>query len=250
MSTRTTQSNQAPTQTGTGKKRKRNRNRNRNRGGGASPYGPKANKSPFSFTEAVAGAIHGGASSKAKFWIWVTIAAILLFLNAKFYVWLLSTKFAVSIIAATVFGILISVVTTVFEAGPGIRKKSSRSALEKMFLAAAKPSQLPTITQRQTKDPNAIYDNYAGTEKRNDDDDDSVRWILIAFESIVGIIFLGTVGTGIQALGAIVMFVLSIFGAEHSIVKAVRVHESVLPPAVAAQLKKVWRNADRPLDLK
>lgn len=238
---------QPPASSGKRRKRKRGKSAN-NSQGNWDKFSAKGGK--FSPTQMVANAIYGGASHKTKFWFGVAIALFFGYKNAQFYYELLQTPFGVGVFMALLGGIFIMLLTTYIEVAPVIRVKSTRSALESLFLAASKPSKLPTIAHSQSRDPGELYDDYALTEKRNRESDATWRWMVIGIESLFGLIFITSVGTGIQAVGSILMFVMSIFGCEHGLVMAIRAHEMVLPPAVGNQFRKLIRNNDRALDLK
>jgi hypothetical protein len=193
--------------------------------------------------------IYGASSHKGAFWLGVGFAAFFGFQNCRFYFDLLQRPFGVIGIGALIGGIGITLATTYFEVAPVIRRKSARSAFESIFRIAAKPQQLPHITKEQYHNPQEAYDNYRLTEKRYEDGATTMRWIVIAVEIFLGLVFLGSIGTGMKALGSLVLFVMSIFGTEHGLVMAIRAYDMVLPPAIRQQMDKLLRNGNQPLKL-
>jgi hypothetical protein len=193
--------------------------------------------------------IYGASSHRGAFWLGVGFAAFFGYQNVRFYFQILQNPFGVIGLGALIGSIGITLATTYFEVAPVIRRKSARSAFESIFRIAAKPSTLPTISNKQHHAPQEEYDRYRYAEKRYEDGANIMRWICIAIEIFLGLVFLGSVGTGMKALGALLLFILSIFGTEHGLVMAIRAYDMVLPPAIRQQMDKLLKNSNQPLKL-
>lgn len=187
--------------------------------------------------EWVTDALHSASSHRTQVWIGLGIAAVFGISNALFYSGLLSS-FALALPIAALGGLAISGITTYFEVGPVVRKKSGRSALEQIWRMGARVSRLPNISKNAHHNPQELRDNYRKTEKRYEEGANRMRWICIGIEVLLGLTFLGAVGTGMPALWKLVWFVSSIFGTEHGIVMAIRAGEMELPSAARAQLDR------------
>jgi hypothetical protein len=193
--------------------------------------------------------IYGASSHRGAFWLGVGFAAFFGYQNVRFYFQILQSPFGVIGLGALIGSIGITLATTYFEVAPVIRRKSARSAFESIFRIAAKPSTLPTISNKQHHAPQEEYDRYRMAEKHYEDGANIMRWICIAIEIFLGLVFLGSVGTGMKALGALLLFILSIFGTEHGLVMAIRAYDMVLPPAIRQQMDKLLKNSNQPLKL-
>lgn len=232
---------------------KRNRNKQRQQQQQAQQQGltnlapsKQPTKGPM---EVVGELIYGASSHKGAFWLGVSFAGFFGYQNARFYFGLLQSPFGVMGLGALIGGIAITIATTYFEVAPVIRRKSARSAFEALFRIAAKPQQRPVITDTQYDNPQELYDRHRMAEKRYEQGSNRNRWIVIAVEIFLGLVFMGAVGTGLKALGQLVLFVASIFGTEHGLVMAIRAYDMALPPAIRQQMDKLLNNSDQPLKL-
>jgi hypothetical protein len=126
--------------------------------------------------------------------------------------------------------------TTYVEVAPVVRKKSARTALETIYRMAWRPQNLPKVSSQVYKDPEALKDRYRSTELEYEKGQNRNRWVVIALELFVGFLFMGNLGTGIKALGKLILFILSVFGLEHTVVMVIRAYELELPPEARKQL--------------
>jgi hypothetical protein len=200
-----------------------------------------------SAVEWITGALYSASSHRTQVWIGLGIAGIFGVSNALFYSGLLSS-FSLALPIALIGGIAISAITTYFEVGPVVRKKSGRSALEQIWRMGSRVSKLPTVSRQAHHNPEELRDNYRKTEKRYEEGANRMRWLCIGVEVMLGLTFLGSVGTGTAALWKLLWFVASIFGTEHGVVMAIRAGEMEIPAAARAQLDQEM-NRNKRLEL-
>ena len=200
-----------------------------------------------SAVEWVTNALYSASSHRTQVWIGLGIAGVFGVSNALFYTGLLSS-FALALPIAVVGGLAISAITTYFEVGPVVRKKSGRSALEQLWRMGSRVSKLPNVSRNAHHNPEELRDNYRKTEKRYEEGANRMRWLGIGIEVLLGLTFLGSVGTGMAALWKLVWFIASIFGTEHGVVMAIRAGEMEIPAAARAQLDQEM-NRNQRLDL-
>ena len=200
-----------------------------------------------SAVECITDSLYSASSHRTQVWIGLGIAGVFGISNALFYSGLLGS-FALALPIALIGGFAISGITTYFEVGPIVRKKSGRSALETLWRMGSRVSKLPTISRNAHHDPQELRDNYRKTEKRYEEGANRMRWMCIGIEVMLGLTFLGSVGTGMAALWKLIWFVASIFGTEHGVVMAIRAGEMEIPAAARAQLDQEM-NRNQKLEL-
>lgn len=188
-----------------------------------------------SAVELITDTLYSASSHRTQVWIGLGIAGVFGISNTLFYTGLLGS-FALALPIAVLGGIAISSITTYFEVGPVVRKKSGRSALEQLWRMGSRVSRLPNVSRNAHHNPQELRDNYRKTEKRYEEGANRMRWLCIGIEVLLALTFLGAVGTGMAALWKLVWFIASIFGTEHGIVMAIRAGEMEIPAAARVQL--------------
>jgi hypothetical protein len=213
---------------------RRRRNRRKNKLSGLQSIAPSTAKR--SAVEVGTQMIQKFSSPSTQFWLGVAIAGVFGLSNAYFYTGILAGSFSLIFPIAVFGGLAITFVTTYFEVGPVLRKRSAVSALSQLFKAASMPSKLPTVSNRAHHNPRELTDNYRMARKRYESNAMTMRWMAIGIEVLLGILFLGSVGVGMNALLKLVWFVASIFGTEHGLVMSITAGEMELPSVVQKQL--------------
>jgi hypothetical protein len=190
--------------------------------------------------------IHWFSGPELQFWGGLGLAGYCIFKNWSFYHGVAYDAFEWPWIQAFVGGGVISLTTTHFELRPIIKKRSSLTALDRVFRIAARPTNLPRIQRGQHHNLNEPIDTYARVEEENDKFDSRMRWACILFEILVGIAFAASLAAGWKGLMQLADFVFSIFGAEWGLAQALRSYDLVLPPAIRAQMDRLLNN-NKPL---
>lgn len=211
---------------------------------GLGDLSPK-NKSK-SAVHVVGRAIHWFSGPELQFWGGLTLAGYCLCKNWAFYHGVAYDALEWPWIQAFVGGAVISLTTTHFELRPIIKKRSSLTALDRVFRIAARPKALPRIDKRQHHNPDEPVSTFSRVEEENDKFDGRMRWSCILFEILVGIAFAAALAAGWKAVMQLADFVFSIFGAEWGLAQALRSYDLVLPPAIRAQMDRLLNN-DKPL---
>jgi hypothetical protein len=223
--------------------RRRNQNRkqnaNNNQAQGLQELAP-SRKPKKSVMDIVGSFIQGASSHKGQFWLASTLSVGLYLTNSYFYAELFN-RFGAGALTAITGGLFTAAATTYVEVAPVVRTKSARTALETIYRMAWRPQNLPKVSNQVYKYPEALRDRYRSTELEYEKGQNRNRWVVIAGELFVGFLFLGNLGTGIQALGKLILFVLSVFGLEHTVVMVLRAYELELPPEARAQLNKALK---------
>ena len=188
-------------------------------------------------------------SHKGIFWIGIFGTIGCLTYNARFYARLLHSM-GWWLAVAVLVGFAIAFTTTLFEVKPVIKKHSRKHALRRIYQAASAPSAVPDMNPATVANAQELLDRYRNVDREAESAETTTRWVMIAFEICVGVIFLGAIGVGLPALLALVMFAVSIFGCEKFILLAVRAHYEELPPQLAQQLDETLNNWGKFLTLK
>ncbi len=147
-------------------------------------------------------------------------------------------------------GFLISIGTSIFEVLPKASVISRRLKLTQIFAAAIKPRQLPEISKAIVPDAETLISEYKNGDRERRKFFSMMRYIAYGVETLMGIIFLGRLGTGFEAAVRLFVFIFSIIGVEWGVSLALRASEDELPPVVKQQLDQLIQGSDRPLSLK
>ncbi len=225
------------------RKNRKNRNANESTAPGLEALTDQPSKS---LMHHVGDAIHGSSSHKGAFWIGVTIAAVSLFKNTEFYTQVGFTTFKWAVLPALFAGLAFALITTYFESAPLIQKKSYKSALYRVFLIASRPSRLPQVKNTQHHAPHELHNQYRNVDKEFNSFCTLMRWACIGTEVIIGLLGLAHAGSGMQAIGHFMIFIMSIFGAVYGLVMAVRAYDLELSPTVRKQFNDLTTK-DKPL---
>lgn len=181
-------------------------------------------------------------SHKGVFWVCVVGAIACLLYNTRFYARLFYS-FGWLLAVAVVVGFLVSFGTTLFEVKPEVKKHSRKHALRRIYQAGqASQGDLPYLNPKVVSNADQILERYRNVDRVADQSEATTRWVMIAFEICVGIIFLGNVGVGLGAVMSLLMFVVSIFGCEKFVLTAIRAYYEELPPHLAQQLDETINN--------
>jgi hypothetical protein len=205
-------------------------------------------KTKGSLILALKGLLEGAFSHKGIFWLGVTIALLSFFMNYWFYVGLMGVL-GLSGFQAYAWGFAASFGTSLFEVAPKLERYSRRLSLHALYLAGSRPQRLPNLNGKTVADADQLMENYTHADKNWRSWLKTARYVCIVSEVILGMIFLGRVGTGLRALGRLVLFTVSIFGIELGVTMAVRAGERELPSQVREQLDEQWNNANQRLSL-
>ena len=93
-------------------------------------------------------------------------------------------------------------------------------------------------------------ENYRDSDRKTRNFFKTARWVTIAGEAFVGVMFLGSVGVGVRALFKLLTFIGSIFGTEWGVSLALRAAQFELPPQIREQLNNLIANSGKALNLK
>lgn len=215
----------------------------------ADPFAPKP-KTKDSTILKVAEFMRQAFSHRGMFWLGVTVACVCFVGNLWFYITLfrdLMPEFALWQYGG--LGILASVSTTLFELMPVVMRRGRKMALHNIFRAGAKPRELPDLNHKVVGDADELIEDYRNSDKQTREFFEAGRWVAIFIETVLGVIFLGSLGSGFAALIRLGLFVASIFGCEWGVTLALRAAEWELPPQIRKQLDDLIANAGKALKL-
>lgn len=211
---------------------------------------PKQSKVNGSLIWTVTRFIENAFSHRGMFWLGVSVALIAFFFNAWFYAGVLEGLASVAPIVAIPGGIGIAFATSLFEVMPLVWTRSHRMMLEQIFSAGAKPTDLPELNNKAVGDADQLMEDYRNSDRKTRNFFKTARWVTIAFETFMGVMFLGRVGAGAGALMKLLGFVASIFGVEWGVSLALRAAQFELPPQIREQLNFLIANSGKALNLK
>ena len=189
-------------------------------------------------------------SHKGMFWLGVAIALVSFIANAWFYYGLLTVSAGWVAWQAAIGAFGISFGTTLFEVMPIVWTRSHRNTLEQIFSAGSKPQELPELNGKVIGDADELMENYRNSDRKTRSFFKTARWVTIAGEAFVGVLFLGSVGVGVKALMKLLTFIGSIFGTEWGVSLALRAAQFELPPQIREQLNNLIANSGKALNLK
>lgn len=215
----------------------------------ADPYAPKA-KTKGSTILKVAEFMRQAFSHKGMFWLGVVVAGICFAGNLWFYITLfrdLLPEFSLWQYGG--LGILASVSTTLFELMPVVMRRGRKMTLQNIFRAGAAPKELPELNRKVVGDAEELLEEYRNSDRATREFFEAGRWVAIFIETVLGVIFLGSLGSGFGALIRLGLFVASIFGCEWGVTLALRAAEWELPPQIRKQLDDLIANAGKALKL-
>lgn len=211
---------------------------------------PSASKGKGSLIWTVSRFIENAFSHKGMFWLGVAIALVSFIANAWFYYGLLTLAAGWVPWQAAIGAFGISFGTTLFEVMPIVWTRSHRNTLEQIFSAGSKPQELPELNNKVVGDADELMENYRDSDRKTRNFFKTARWVVIAGESFVGILFLGSVGVGVRALFKLLTFIGSIFGTEWGVSLSLRAAQFELPPQIREQLNNLIANSGKALNLK
>lgn len=189
-------------------------------------------------------------SHKGMFWLGVTIATVCFAGNFWFYFTIVGNLTDYALWQRFGLAALASCTTTLFELMPVVMQRGRRNTLHQIFLAGSKPRDLPELNPKIVGDADALVKQYRNSDKETREFFETARWIAVFIETTLGVIFLGSIGTGIGALIRLMLFIASIFGCEWGVTLALRAAEWELPPKIRKQLDDLIANAGNPLGLR
>lgn len=215
----------------------------------ADPFAPKP-KTKGSAILKVAEFMRQAFSHKGMFWLGVVVGGVCFLGNLWFYITLfrdLVPEFALWQYVG--LGALASVATTLFELMPVVMRRGRKMTLQNIFRAGAKPNELPNLNPKVVGDAQELIEDYRNSDKQTREFFEAGRWVAIFIETVLGVIFLGSLGSGFGALIRLGLFVASIFGCEWGVTLALRAAEWELPPQIRKQLDDLIANAGKALKL-
>ena len=211
---------------------------------------PSASKGKGSLIWTMTRFIENAFSHKGMFWLGVAIALVSFIANAWFYYGLLTLAAGWVPWQAAIGAFGISFGTTLFEVMPIVWTRSHRNTLEQIFSAGSKPQELPELNGKVVGDADELMENYRDSDRKTRNFFKTARWLVIAGEAFVGVLFLGSVGVGVRALFKLLTFIGSIFGTEWGVSLALRAAQFELPPQIRKQLNHLIANSGKALNLK
>ena len=211
---------------------------------------PSASKGKGSLIWTMSRLIESTFSHKGMFWLGVAIALVSFIANAWFYYGLLTLAAGWVPWQAAIGAFGISFGTTLFEVMPIVWTRSHRNTLEQIFSAGSKPQELPELNGKVVGDADELMENYRDSDRKTRNFFKTARWLVIAGEAFVGVLFLGSVGVGVRALFKLLTFIGSIFGTEWGVSLALRAAQFELPPQIREQLNNLIANSGKALNLK
>jgi len=188
-------------------------------------------------------------SHKGAFWLGVCIALISFLCNTWFYFLLLLNSAGWGPWQSAAVGLLISSFTTLFEIIPVVWAVGYQNRLHQIFQEASKPTLLPTLSKKITN-ADDLMKAYRNSDRETRDFFRAMRYLAMAVEVFVGVIFMGAIGTGLRAVLGLALFVASIFGTEWGVSMALRAANWELPPAIRKQFEELISHAGKALNLK
>ena len=211
---------------------------------------PSASKGKGSLIWTMTRFMENAFSHKGMFWLGVAIALASFIANAWFYYGLLTLAADWVPWQAAIGAFGISFGTTLFEVMPIVWTRSHRNTLEQIFSAGSKPQELPELNGKVVGDADELMENYRDSDRKTRNFFKTARWLVIAGEALVGVLFLGSVGVGVRALFKLLTFIGSIFGTEWGVSLALRAAQFELPPQIREQLNHLIANSGKALNLK
>lgn len=211
---------------------------------------PKKSKGKGSLIWTITRFIENAFSHKGMFWLGVSVGLLAFFFNAWFYAGVLQTLAGVAPWIAFPGGAGIAFATSLFEVMPLVWTRSHRMTLEQIFSAGSKPDNLPELNGKVVGDADQLMDDYRNSDRKTRNFFKTARWVVIAFEAFMGVMFLGRVGVGAKALMKLLGFVASIFGVEWGVSLALRAAQFELPPQIREQFNTLIANSGKALNLK
>jgi hypothetical protein len=217
-------------------------------GTGRSASPSKSGQTKGSLVWSVTKLIETVFSHKGMFWLGVAIALVSFIANLQFYFWLLEL-FGVSGWGLPLGAFGISFGTCLFEVMPTIWGRSRTVQLNQIFSAASKPDELPSLNPSITN-ADELIQSYRDSDRKTSSFFKMMRWVAIAAESLLGVLFIGNVGVGGRALIKLLQFIGSVFGVEWGVALAVKAGQFELPPEVRDQLNALIAGQNKKLNLK
>jgi len=229
---------------------KRNSNQSSSPQDSTASADPNASKPKGSLIWTMSRLIESTFSHKGMFWLGVAIALVSFVANAWFYYGLLTLAAGWVPWQAAIGAFGISFGTTLFEVMPIVWTRSHRNILEQIFSAGSKPENLPELNGKVVGDADELMENYRDSDRKTRNFFKTARWVTIAGEAFVGVMFLGSVGVGVRALFKLLTFIGSIFGTEWGVSLSLRAAQFELPPQIREQLNALIANSGKALNLK
>jgi len=211
---------------------------------------PNASKPKGSLIWTMSRLIESTFSHKGMFWLGVAIALASFIANAWFYYGLLTLAAGWMPWQAAIGAFGISFGTTLFEVMPIVWTRGHRNTLEQIFSAGSKPENLPELNGKVVGDAEELMANYRDSDRKTRNFFKTARWVTIAGEAFVGVMFLGSVGVGMKALFKLLTFIGSIFGTEWGVSLSLRAAQFELPPQIREQLNNLIAHSGKALNLK
>ena len=211
---------------------------------------PSQSKGKGSLIWSVSRLLENTFSHKGMFWLGVAIALVSFIANAWFYFGVLTQAAGWIPWQAAIGAFGISFGTTLFEVMPVIWSRSHRNTLEQIFAAGSKPQDLPELNGKVVGDAEQLMDDYRNSDRKTRSFFKTARWVVIAGEAFVGVLFLGSVGVGVRALMKLLTFIGSIFGTEWGVSLSLKAAQFELPPQIRDQLNALIANSGKALNLK
>jgi len=211
---------------------------------------PRKSKGKGSLIWTVTRLLENTFSHKGMFWLGVAIALVAFIANAWFYYGLLTLSASWVPWQAVLGAFGISFGTTLFEVMPVVWSRSHRNTLEQIFAAGSKPQDLPELNGKVVGDADQLMEDYRNSDRKTRSFFKTARWIVIAGEAFVGVLFLGSVGVGIRAIFKLLTFIGSIFGTEWGVSLSLKAAQFELPPQIREQLNSLIANSGKALNLK
>lgn len=182
------------------------------------------------------GFIEGAFSYKGMFGFGLGVALICFGANWMFYsaLW---DSFGVTGWFKHILGFGTSFGTTLFQVYPEITKLSMSINAQHQFALASKPDSLP---DGGPVDISHLHHQYKAVDRNSKKFFEAMQWVSYAVESLLGVLFLGNVGTGLMAIGKLLMFFLSIVGTNWGIGLMLRAANLAMPSTVKEQYKALF----------
>jgi hypothetical protein len=188
-------------------------------------------------------------SHRGLFVLGVVVTLVCFYANASFWVNVFaSVGYAGAI--ALFLGVLASFGTSIFQVLPVVYQHSRRLSLMRLFSAGIKPDRLPAINDKVVPDAERMLTQYKESDRARRKFFSLMRWVAYGVETLMGVIFLGSVGTGFVGIVQLLMFVVSIVGVEWGVSLALRASQDELPPNVQQQFDSLIEKSNQQLSLK
>jgi len=188
-------------------------------------------------------------SYRGVFWLGCGIAILAFVGNVWFYFGLATAVIGLEFFLAILGALIVSFATSLFQLMPKLQTATTRMTLHQLFVAGAKPSQVPTLDPKVVGDSQELIADYRETEVKRRAFFKMARQVSFVIEGLVGVLFIGNIGAGAGALFALVGFILSVWGVEAGVTLALKAGEDDLPQHIRDQLKSLLENDGQPLRL-